>query len=79
MRPFGDQFLAMPVGDAAARSPFMLSLNSTCAYVWELLAEDKTYEDVLTALPEKYDTDRETVQRDLDGFLKALKEADILR
>lgn len=78
LRPFSDQYLAMPVGDTAIRSPFMLSLNSTCAYVWELLTEERTYEELLASLTEKYDVDKETAQRDLDGFLKALKEAQIL-
>lgn len=78
LRPFSDQYLAMPVGDAAARNPHMLSLNSTCAYVWELLTEDRSYEELLSALTQKYDADRETVQRDLDRFLMALRDADIL-
>lgn len=79
LRPFEDQYLAMPVGSAAARSPFMLSLNSTCAYVWELLGEDRSYEQLLEALLQRFDADEDIVKKDLDGFLKVLKEADVLQ
>ena len=42
------------------------------------LQSDKTYKEVLDALLEKYDIDRQTAENDLNNFLSTVRNAGLL-
>ena len=56
----------------------MLKLNGTGKFLWELLGEDVTEDDLVSALISEYEIDRETAARDTERFLTALRTLDAL-
>ena len=77
LRPFGDQWIAVAVGDARQKN-LMLSMNRTGAFLWECLQRQVTEQQLLTALTEKYQVSPEIAARDVALLLDMLKKEDML-
>lgn len=73
----GDTY-AIAVTKESAEVGSMVRLNPTAAFLFELLGEERSYEDCLGALLAQYEVDEETARRDLDRFLDGLKGAGLL-
>jgi len=73
LRQFLDEYLAIPVGPAEKRDVGVAVLNPMGHYLWDKLQTAQTREDLLTAILDEFDVDRETAMRDLDEFLNQLK------
>ena len=56
----------------------MLTLNDTGVYLWNLLQNDTTKEDILTKMLEEYDVSEEIASKDIDAFIEKLRQANIL-
>ena len=63
----------MPVGKAAAIFPGMITVNGSGKFIWELLVEDKTFEQVVNAITNHYEIDAETAQKDASIFIERLR------
>ena len=75
----GDSFVAVPVGEASRHFHGMVRLNESGAFVWNLLMEkDCTKEELVDALLEKYDVDRDTAQGDVERISKILEAHKLL-
>ena len=68
LRKFSDKIVAVADDDFADKSNIFIKMNSSAEFVWNFLSQDRTYEEVVDALLEKYDIDRKTVENDLDEF-----------
>jgi hypothetical protein len=62
----------MPAGKAAEMYG-MVTLNDVGAAIWNALEEDVTFEQVLEAVMDRYEIDRETAEPDLVRFLEKLR------
>jgi hypothetical protein len=60
------------------RSSRYLAVNRTGTALWPALREGATREELIGRLVSAYDVDEETAGRDLDAFLAALRERDLL-
>lgn len=78
LRKVAGTYVVVPTGKASLDFSGMISLNSTGAFLWELLDEEKSEEDLLTAMLQEYDTDEATVRADISKFIEKLKAADLL-
>lgn len=78
LRELGDQHIVVALGKASKKFNGVVYLNETGAFLFRLLKEEKTEEDLISSLLEEYETDEETAKRDVGGFLKKLKEAHLL-
>lgn len=78
LRKFSDKIVAVADDDFADKSNIFIKMNSSAEFVWNFLSQDRTYEEVVDALLEKYDIDRKTAENDLDEFLSAVKNAGLL-
>lgn len=67
----GTQVL-VPLGAAAVSFPGMVTLNSTGAFIWELLEQPQTMQTLTEALMDHYTVDQETAQKDVEGFVNKL-------
>ncbi|MBQ8003363.1 MAG: PqqD family protein [Clostridia bacterium] len=56
----------------------MQTTNETGAFLWELLQNDKTTDELVAALISEYETDAETAKRDIESFTAKLREASLL-
>lgn len=56
----------------------MVRLNSTGAFLWELLEKEAEKEELVAALLSEYEIDKETAETDVDRFLSILTDNGIL-
>jgi len=76
----GDELVAVPVGDGAAKFHGMLRLNQSAAEILELLKEETTPEAVHKTLMERYpDSDINEVGKALEGVLNQLVREGVLQ
>lgn len=54
------------------------STNPTAAEIIKLLKDGKSIQDIKKVFLETYDTDKMTIEKDLDDFVNTLKEHNLL-
>lgn len=56
----------------------MLTLNDTGVFFWNLLQSDTSEDELLKAVLSEYDVDEETAKKDIENFIKKLRDARLL-
>ena len=56
----------------------MLTLNDTGVFLWNLLKNHTTKEEMLKKMLEEYDVDENIASTDIDSFLAKLRDSKIL-
>lgn len=76
-RPMGDLYIVV---DVTADVDFngLITLNESALYIWELLQEEISYDQLLQALCEHYDAPVEVLKKDLDIFIENARKAKLL-
>lgn len=78
LRKFSDKIVAVAEDDYADNSNSFIKMNSSAEFVWNFLRQDRSYEEVVDALLQKYDVDRQTAENDLNEFLAIVRNAGLL-
>ena len=78
LRQFGEDYIVVAVGDDAEDFNKLITLNSVGAYIYNLLNNDMTYEEIVSAVLDKYDADKKTVENDINIFLADAKKAGLI-
>lgn len=78
IRRIADETVAIPVGSVKGGFSGIISLNQVGEFLFAQLAEERTEEELISALLEEYDVDRETAQADVREFLENLTKAGLL-
>ena len=78
LRQFGEDYIVVAVGDDAEDFNKLITLNSVGAYIYNLLNNDMTYEEIVSAVLDKYEADRKTVENDINIFLADAKKAGLI-
>ena len=73
-----DKTVVIPVGDKTVDFSGIISLNETGAFLWDLLLSDVTRDTLTAALLNEYEIGKDTAEKDIDAFLQALREKDVL-
>ena len=74
LQKIGDRVIAVSLGgDKKA-----VTLNDTCAFLWEQLTEEKNEEQLKEALLAEYETDEATARRAVEDFVNTLKKENLL-
>ena len=66
--------VVVPVGKSTKDYNGTIELSGSANFVWDILKEGATEEEIIEKLLEKYDVSRETVTADLKVFLNRLRE-----
>lgn len=74
IKEVASSFVVVPVGKNLVDFSSMITTNETGAFLWELLKEDRTVEDLTNALMAEYDVDEKTAHADVNEFVDALKQ-----
>ena len=75
----GASYMAVAVGETSKRFHGMIRLNDTGAFIWKQMAErDCTEEELVDALLEEYEIDRETAAKDVHNMIESFKAYPIL-
>lgn len=78
VRNIMDEYVLVPVGEAALAFSGMITTSEVGAFFVELLKTDTTREAMLEKLLEEYDVQPEEAAADLDAFLKQLNELNLI-
>ncbi|MGX9728778.1 MAG: PqqD family protein [Candidatus Electronema sp. VV] len=64
----GEKML-VPIGSQVMDMNGLITLNETAAYVWELLAEDRSLDELAAAVAEQFDVAPERARADVQVFI----------
>ena len=71
--------IVVALGKNTAEFNKMLTLNETASFIFDLLTEDCTEEDIVRALADTYeDVDEELIKSDVSAFVAKLRETGVL-
>ncbi|MBE6730169.1 MAG: PqqD family protein [Ruminococcaceae bacterium] len=73
----GDTIL-VPVGSAVYDSNGLFVLNELASFIWDLLPEAESETDILNAVLNEYEVEKETAQKDISEFLAKLEKMEII-
>lgn len=73
----GEQ-IVVAVGEEALRFHGVIKLNTTGAFLWKLLEESSTKEEMTGAIQQQYEVDSERASQDVEAFLDILQKAGII-
>lgn len=78
VRKIANQYMAVPVGSRAKELHGMIGLNETAAFLWELLKEDRTEEELATLLYDEYEISEEKALETVKKFGELLGKEGVL-
>ena len=78
VRKIADQYMAVPVGERSQELHGMIGLNETGAFLWKLLEEDQTEENLVSALTLDYEVTKDQAKTSVQTFLNRLKDEGVL-
>jgi hypothetical protein len=77
-REIAGETVLVPVGQAVYDANGLFILNELGAFIWNLLPEVNTADEICKAVLEEYDVHQETAAADIAEFLDKLKTMQIL-
>lgn len=78
LREVAGSHVVVPVGSSAVDFNGMITLNETGAFLWELLSQGSTTEELIQRLTEEYDVTPEAARHDVEVFLQRMRDNDFL-
>ena len=78
LREVGGQPVVVSVGAASQFFNGMIRLNSTGVFLFKELKNEKTEDDLVNALTNKYEVDEETARADVKSFVETLAKPGII-
>ncbi len=70
--------MVVPLGSQAMKFSSIIKLSESGAFLWSLLNDEKTVDELTNALLSKYDVDETKAREDIEKFIKKLDDADLL-
>lgn len=77
-RQIAGETVLVPVGKAIYDANGLFVMNELAAFIWDLLPNVETAEEICKAVLQEYDTTQEVVKQDVEEFLGRLRQMDIL-
>ena len=78
LRNVVDEYIVMPTGNNIAKFEGAVVLNEVSAFIYKLLENPMSREDLLTAILNEYNVDEATASADLDVLLNKLADMGVL-
>ena len=78
LRNVVDEYILMPTGDNIGKFKGTVLLNEVSAFVWEKLQNPLSREDLLKAILDEFEVDKNVAVNDLDTLLATLKEYGVI-
>lgn len=74
----GEDWVAVPTGDASEKLHGIVRINETGKVVWEGLSEGLAEEEIVSRLTERYDVDDATALASVQSVVATLSDAGLL-
>ena len=78
VRNVAGQSVALAVGQDNAKFNGMIKLNSVGEFIFNLLANEITVEEIVSKITEEYDVSKEEATSCLEDYFKILRDNDLL-
>ena len=78
LREIAGEHILIPTGASALEIKGMISLSESGVLLWERLQNECSEEELIDAVLDAYDIDRETAALDVRSFLDRLRELNLL-
>ena len=78
VRTILDEIVAVPLGSSSESFNGILSLNPVGQFLFELLSQERTEQELVQALTEEYEVDTATAAADVQEFLASLRQGGLL-
>ena len=78
MREIAGEAFLIPVGNASVKFNGMITLNSVSAYIWKKLENPISKDELISAMLEDYEVEKEQVEKDVTEFLNMLKQLEMV-
>ncbi len=78
LREVADNYIVVAVGERVKDFNGIINLNSTGAFLWNILAQGADENELVKRLLAEYEVDEETARRDVDAFVAKIKEAKLV-
>ncbi len=79
LREIAGNSIIVPVGERVKDFNGVINLNDTGVFLWKLLEKGATETELVDALLNEYDVEREIAERDVNKLVCKLKEAKLLK
>lgn len=66
--------VVIATGEASKKFHGMVKLNDTAAEIWGYISENKSLDEIVSCMLEKYEVDEEKLRQDVTKTIKTLKE-----
>lgn len=74
LREIAGEHILVPIGTAAAGFNGLISMNEVGRFIFELLAEERTAQELADHICGEYDVSGETALKDVEEFLQQLRQ-----
>lgn len=78
VKQIAGQDVVIALGSASKIFNGVIKLNQSGRFIWDKLAVGAEAEQIVDAMLEEYEVDRETAQKDVENFIEQLRGANIL-
>ena len=78
MREIAGETILIPSGSAAKKFNGLVTVNELGNFIWNVLAEDVTIEQIVERVTAEYEVDAETARIDALAFLDELRQVGAL-
>ena len=78
LREFLSEYIAIPIENNLVSFDGVLRLNDEAAFAFDLLKDDISEDQLVSALLKKYPADAEETKADVAQFIHKLKEAGVI-
>lgn len=78
MREIAGEFILVPVGAAAVKFNGLITMNELGKFIFDLLAEERTVQELAEKITAEYDVSLETAVSDAEEFLQQLRDVGAL-
>ncbi len=77
-REIAGSFVVVPVGSTIREFNGMITLNESGSFFWDCFLKDITAQQAVDMVTNEYDVDRETAAKDVEKFIKLLKDNNLI-
>lgn len=70
--------VVVPIGQQISEFNGLIKLNNSGAFLWNILKEGSSKEELVDKLQEEYEVDQDFAENDVEKFIQILKERDML-
>lgn len=78
LREIAGEYIIVPTGNTALDFNGLITVNEVGLFLWKILEQGTTKEELLAKTLEEYDIDETTARKDIAEFLDELKNGGIL-